>query len=297
MKKAILLSAVFALFFVNCSEDEGDIDTFGPNTTIVGFADDFTSNQGTNIDDAIITVPVDLISYANETLPTSDVTVQYEVDASSTAVAGVDYDVPTNASVTIPAGSTVATFPITIHPSAFDPESPRTLVLNLTSASNAVVGLQYSQITITLQGVCVSELEGVYSSVGLRVETGTQYFFTNEDITKIGLSTYETEYIAGYHGVSSPPGIFVTTANPPVTGPTNALASPTALLTFTEVCGKLKVDTQNLANYYTNEVRQTPAQFEISNVDEETGVITIAYSIFFSGNTIERPFISVYTPL
>ena len=296
MKKAILLSTIFALSFTNCSDDNDEIDSYGPNATIVGFTTDFSSNFGTNLDESTLTVPVDLISYSNETLPTSDVSVQWSVDASSTAVEGVDFDMPANTSVIIPTGSTVATIPIVVHPSGFDPFAPKVLVLNLVSASNAIVGAQYNQVSITLQGVCVSELEGTYSTLTTRVENGTTYTWTTETITKIEGSTYLTEYIGGYHGTAQTPGVFMTTAN--VTGPTTVLpAVAVAGYTFSEVCGMLKLETQPLGNYYTNDVRQSEAQYAMSMVDEETGVLTIAYSIFFTENTIERPFISVYTPL
>jgi hypothetical protein len=299
MKKTILLSAIFAMFLTNCSDDEGDIDSYGPNATIVGFsAEETSSTFGTNLDESTLIVPVDLISYANETLPTSDVTIQWSVNEElSTAEAGVDFDMPANTTVVIPAGSTVATFPITVHPSVFDPFAPKVLVLDLTSASNAIVGAQYSQVAITLQGVCVSELAGEYSTFTTRVENGNTYSWDSETISLLEGSTYTTENIGGYHGASGTPGVVVVAATGDILATTPLPAAPVALLTFTEVCGKIKVDTQNLANAYTNEVRQSPAQYDMSMVDDETGVITIAYSIFFTDNTIERPFISVYTPI
>ncbi|HRN98161.1 MAG TPA: hypothetical protein PLA69_02420, partial [Flavobacterium sp.] len=72
---------------------------------------------------------------------------------------------------------------------------------------------------------------------------------------------------------------------------------PSAGYYLTDICGKLQVPTQNLAQAYSNEVRQNATQFANSTVNEETGQITIHYSIFFTNNTVERPFFSVYTPL
>jgi len=298
MKKVILLSAIFSLLFVSCNNDDEGIDVYGPNNTIVGFTDSYSSNFGTNVENSTLSVPVNLIAYEDETLPTEDVTVQYTIDASSTAVAGLDYDVPSNESVVLPAGSTVGFIPVTVHPNVFDPGAPKVLVFNLTTvtSNNAIVGFQYKQVTVTLQGVCISELAGEYSTVTTRVDNGTQYFHDLETFVLVEGGTYTNDFIGAYHGSGQTPGFAQTTSG--ATGTTSILANTTSAgFTFTEICGKIKVETQPLGGAYLNDVRQSAAQFDQSVVNEETGVVTIAYSIYFSDNTVERKFISVYTPI
>ncbi len=293
MKKVILLFSAVALLFVGCSEGD-EVGTFGATDTIVGFsAKSYAVNFGTNLESSTLNVPVNLISYANETFP-EDVTMVWSVDDSSTAVAGVDYDLPADNSVTLLSGITSKSFEVNVHPIVFDPEAPKTLVLNMTTVStdNALIGDQYKQVTITLQGVCVSFLEGDYSTSTLRVNNGVIYTHDLETFTLTEGTTYTTDYIGAYHSAGQTPGLNTSTG-----APTVELAGTSAGYTFSDICGKLKLATQNLASVYSNEVRQSEAQFNSSTVNPETGVVTIYYSIFFTGNTIEREFISTYTPL
>ena len=139
----------------------------------------------TDIPSAEISVPVALISFANETLPGA-VSAQWSVDPSSTAVEGVEYDIISSNTVTIAAGGTVTSIPFKVYPTTFDPAAPKKLVLNITSNS-AVVGSQFKQVVITLQGVCPSYLAATYSItyssglVGLFtvVSTGDGTYFSN----------------------------------------------------------------------------------------------------------------------
>ena len=162
------------------------------------------------------------------------------------------------------------------------------------STDNALIGEQYKQVTITLQGVCVSFLEGDYSTSTLRVNNGVIYTHDLETFvfTDPAAGTYHNDYIGAYHSAGQTPGLNVSTG-----APTVELAGTSAGYTFSDICGKLRVPTQNLASVYSNEVRQTEAQFQASNVNPGTGVVTIYYSVWFTGNTVEREFISTYTPL
>lgn len=190
MKKLTLLAIVFSLFFIGCSDDE-EVGTFGPNQTIVGFPETaITKSFLTDVVSSEITVPVGLISYANETLPGA-VTVQWSVDASSTAVEGVEYDIISANSVTIPAGGTVNSIPFRVYPTTFDPDAPKTIVLNMTSTS-ALVGSQYKQVVITLQGVCPSNLVATYR---LTYASGAQAFCT---VTSTGDGTYYSNTTPGW---------------------------------------------------------------------------------------------------
>jgi hypothetical protein len=140
---------------------------------------------------------------------------------------------------------------------------------------------------------CESFLAGSYSTSTLRVDTGVVYTHALENFTLFGNSvTYRNDYIGAYHSAGQTPGLNTATG-----AATIELAGTSAGFTFSEICGKIKVETQNLASVYSNEVRQSQAQFDASTVNPNTGVVTIYYSIWFTGNTVEREFISTYTPL
>jgi hypothetical protein len=140
---------------------------------------------------------------------------------------------------------------------------------------------------------CDSFLSGSYSTSTLRVNNGTIYTHALENFILVGNGavTYRNDYIGAYHSAGQTPG------TSSLGGPTVELQGTSAGFTFSEICGKIKVETQQLASIYSNEVRQSQAQFDASTVNPNTGVVTIYYSIWFNGNTVEREFISTYTPL
>lgn len=246
-------------------------------------------------DDAVIydyEIPVQLVGGNGLALDT-DVTVSYEVDlANSTAVEGVNFDFVNATNVAlIPAGSTFANISIKVKSGTLDDQDPPVLVLKLTQAAaggtTVVTSENKGSIALTLQGTCISDLSGSYNNVTIRVDpAGGPYTFTSDMIDEISDGTYNTTYVGQYYAPGNDPG----------TGATAVLgAASDAGYTFKEVCGRIRVETQNLASIYSNEVRQSTAQYNASSVSE-TGVITIEYSIFFTNNTVERKYRSVYTP-
>lgn len=289
------MTAIFAAFAIGCDDD--DVRTAGPNETIVGFTTGFNPNYRVDLETAVMNVPVNLISYQNETFP-DDVTVQISVNPESTAEAGVHYETFAN-SVTVPSGSTVAFLPVTVKPIEFDPNDPTTLVLDMTTVTteNAVIGMQYQKLVISLQGICVSSLGGNYATSAFRPDNGFDFRYNETIAPTENEGEYVTQYIGQYHGTSFSQGIAYSGGVPNGFG-TSALAVPSAGYIFSDICGKLKVNTQGLGlGAYSNEIRQNADQYAASSVNEESGVITIYYSIFFDANTIERPFQSTYTPL
>ncbi|MBA4153745.1 hypothetical protein [Flavobacterium sp.] len=136
---------------------------------------------------------------------------------------------------------------------------------------------------------CGSFLKGLYSNSTVRTETGVVYTFAQDNVREIGDGLYLTSYIGPYYCAGQTPGTSGNTIQLP--------AGTNAGYVFKDVCGVLGLETQNLAAAFTNEVRQSAAQKALSSVDLTTGVITIHYSIFFTGNTVERPFITTLTPL
>lgn len=150
---------------------------------------------------------------------------------------------------------------------------------------NAHMNIEKTTVTVS----CGSFLEGLYSNSTVRTETGAVYTFAEDNVRKIGDGLYLSSYIGPYYCAGQTPGTSGNTIQLP--------AGTNAGYVFDDVCGVLGLETQNLAAAFTNEVRQSAAQKALSTVDLTTGVITIHYSIFFTGNTVERPFITTLTPL
>ena len=150
---------------------------------------------------------------------------------------------------------------------------------------NAHMNVQKTKVTVS----CGSFLEGSYSNSTVRTETGVVYTFAVDNVARIGDGLYRSSYIGPYYCAGQTPGTSGNTIQLP--------AGTNAGYVFDDVCGVLGLETQNLAAAFTNEVRQSAAQKALSTVNLTTGVITIHYSIFFTGNTVERPFITTLTPL
>lgn len=131
-------------------------------------------------------------------------------------------------------------------------------------------------------------LSGNYSTSTLRIDNSTTYEFSNEVITQTATNEYLTSYIGPYYCIGQTPGGSNTVQ---ITFGTNAGFS------FNLVGTNLLVPTQNLASVFSNEVRQSPQQYNASTYDQNTGQLVIEYSIFFTENTVERPYRSTYTLL
>ncbi len=301
MKKLMLLMSIAALSIVGCSDDD---KALGPNQTIVGFANaGFSKSYLNDVNDASLTVPVTLISYVNEELPTQDISLTWEVvssTAADAAVAGVEYDMPAGngGSVVIPAGQTLATFDLNVHPNVLDPDNPKVLTLLITSATNSIVGKQYEKIQISLKGICVSDIAATYDLAVQVIGTTTGYLLPGEVVTKVAGT--ESRYSGTSIGPYNSRGLVGASAQIAGVG-----------LIFEDTCGNITlykdpdwsapVDTgvaigqaQGLSNYY-NPVYQTAAQAANSSVNEVTGVITIEYNIWFASGV--RAYRGVYTPI
>lgn len=159
-----------------------------------------------------------------------------------------------------------------------------TYVAKLTDGTTEHLNVKSTRVNVS----CGSFLEGSYSNSTLRTETGAVYTFAVDEVTKVADGLYVSSYIGPYYCGGQAPGSANTIQLP---------AGTRAGYTFSDVCGSIGLETQNLANAFSNEVRQSAAQKALSNVDPMTGVITVHYSIFFTSNTVERPFITTLTPL
>lgn len=239
-------------------------------------------------------IPLELVG-GNGLAVDSDLNLTFEVNTDlSTAIEGTHFTFATSATnAVIPAGNKFASIKINVDSATLDDQNPPVLVLDLLDASadgeTVVVSGNKNRITITLQGTCTSDLAGNYFVSTTRLSpAGGPYTRTDEFIDEIGVGTYNTTTVGNFKAV----------ADLTLTGTWNDLpAAADAGYDFKDVCGRIRVEEQNLAHAYLNLIKQTDAQYALSTVNEATGVLTIEYSIFFSNNTVERPYRSVYTRL
>lgn len=240
-------------------------------------------------------IPLELVG-GNGLAVNSDLNLTFEVNTDlSTAIEGNHFTFATSATnAVIPAGNKFSSIKINVDSATLDDQNPPVLVLDLLAATadgeTVVVSGNKYRITITLQGTCTSDLAGNYSVSTTRLTpAGGPYTRTDEFIDEIGVGTYNTTTVGNYKAV----------ADLTLTGTWNNLdpSLPDVGYDFKEVCGRIRVEEQKLAHAYPNLVKQTDAQYALSSVNEATGVLTIEYSIFFTNNTVERPYRSVYTRL
>lgn len=282
MKTFRYILVLFAMSFAitSCVLDD-DEQTFneGPNVLL------FPSSQVTgfflndNADDFTYTVPLSITGGDGNPLnaPTN---ANFELDASSTATEGVEFDfVDNSGSVVIPAGNTFTNVPIIVHSGELDPANPTTVVLNITggssSASNNIVASgNRGQVTIVLQATCSSDLGGIYE-LSVTSSSGLTNFHPAESITEISEGVYLTN-TSGTWDV----------------GVLNGGVREGFI--FTEVCGSIVIEQQNLAGIYSNLLEGTDV---LGTVDPATGDITLEYTIGFSGNTVFNTYTATYVKL
>lgn len=196
MKLKALIAILIPLLFVGCDSlfDKGDVEKEYDGPAQVEFKP--LQQEVSEIDQAAA-VRIQLIGEQ----PSSDVTVNVEVDGASTAQAGVHFNL-TSTQATITANSSTVDLPVQIIDSGvFGASGEVALVLNITSASNDVqVAENLSQAT-----VFISEFERA-------VALGTQA--VDNRTTPDTLQALAT-------GVTAIPGdAIVVTTNPGVASPT-----------------------------------------------------------------------------
>lgn len=162
-----------------------------------------------------------------------------------------------------------------------------TYVAKLTDGSTAHLSAKKTKVTVA----CGSFLAGSYTCVTTRLDNPALVIvWPFETITATGDGAYITSTTGRFYSPGADPGTGAGTT----TGTT--VLQVDAGFNFSDVCGSLTVTSTNLGNAYTNAVSQSAAQKAASFVDPVTGVITIEYSIGFSGNTVFQPHRNVYTP-
>lgn len=160
MKKLYTLFAVAlaAVAMTSCFDDPGTDVSFAGNQ--VEFAEANLPNGVTSTyvrSSLAQTDQYELGLNRVSTNASSAITVNIEVDPSSTAVEGVHYSL-SGTTGTISAGEFVGAFPVTILTGNIDPSETPDLVLNITSASGAEVSPNYGSVTLRIRVVCPSDI-------------------------------------------------------------------------------------------------------------------------------------------
>ncbi|MEZ4792672.1 MAG: hypothetical protein R2783_04175 [Gelidibacter sp.] len=246
--KLISILLMGTLLNVSCIVDDGRQaleEGFATMPYVVGFKNSTsTTSFLTDGSTQLFEQPVDLISGGNFS-ETPEITVTFQIDPSSTALIGTDYDfVSGSQTATIGANRDFGTIGINIYTGNIDVTNPKTIVLTLVSTSIGVIGVngseegEFETVTINLGGICFSNAAGSFDIMVTR-STGQVYNFTNEAITQIGDALYLTQSTGRF---SSQPGGFDITA-PPNNAARNGF-------TFTENCGIITIDPQPLGDTF-----------------------------------------------
>lgn len=196
MKKLFLLF-VLSLSFVSCTDD--NTENAGNSTYVVGFPRTSLNQSYVATGDVVpLDVPVIFIGGKEGSSIGSDVTVSYEIDAASTAVEGDEYDlVNTTNSVVLPSGITSTNIPLLINTGNLETgeENAKTIVINITTIvteDEVVIASNFKQMTITLTGLCFSNLAGEYT---ITYSSGTVAVFT---VTETSSGNYDSNSTPGW---------------------------------------------------------------------------------------------------
>ena len=154
---------------------------------------------------------------------------------------------------------------------------PTELILNLTTVAtgDAYVSAIHNQLRITFVG-CQSTLnENLYNVVTTRDSDNAVVNFGTQDIRITDPNTFITRSTALWA--------------------VGSIAADQGL-TFTDVCGELTINAQNLAQgAYSNQVTGTGPNNSAGTVDPVTGNFTLKYSVTFTAG--DQTYTSVYTKL
>lgn len=196
MKKlySLIAIAVVAMTATACFDDPGTEVFFEGN--FVEWADgrlpngtQFTGVRASEDQTDIFELDVNRVS----TDGNGAISMNVEVDPSSTAVEGVHYNL-TETSVVINGGDFVSKFPVTILTGNIDPSETPDLVLNLTNANGAEVSANYGSVTLRIRVVCPSDI-----STAADTWSGTTVSRFGTDIATVTVTPLET---AGQYVVS-----------------------------------------------------------------------------------------------
>lgn len=276
MKKLIALLA-FVAISISCNTDDSNmVDiNFQDTPRVVGFLKT-TQNVAFFADEGVVQkeFPFDVLGTGDGAPYNEDITLTYTVDASSTAVAGLEFDwVGTGSQVVIPAGTSFGMLPLDINTGNFNLTAKTTLVLNITAVDKDgfVISDQNKQLKINFIG-CLSLLNATYTVVVTRGD-GVSVTRTNEVVSLIDVNTFRTTTTATYT---------VAQLSPP---------APYGGFEFIDICGDIQVEEQNLGGYYSNTVKGLSTTGQDGLVTGDNFKVTYEVS-FATGNQI---YTGVYT--
>jgi len=187
----IFLAMVFAtLTTTACFDDQGYDTLFGGNLVEFNAANlpnglAVTQVRSSSTQTNVVEIQVNRVS----TSATSAVTINLEVDPTSTAVSGVHYRFDAS-SVTIPAGEFVAKVPLTILTGNIEPTETPNLILKMASATGAEISSNYGSLTVLIRVVCPSSIS---TAADKWVATGTSGYGTftaNVTVTPLANGRY-----------------------------------------------------------------------------------------------------------
>ncbi|MCD2260501.1 hypothetical protein [Psychroserpens luteolus] len=282
--KFIVLTILAAQLVVSCSvdDDQQQLEADLANTPFVVGFNNSSAAPAFLTDGQVNLYSENIVLFGGEEFAsTPSITVNFEVDQSSTAVAGTDYDfVSGSQSVTIEEDRDFAKLDINFYSDVIDVDNPKTLVLNITSASNGEVAASFRTLTITINGICFSDIGGMYSMT-------TTYGY-HDFLPNFNPNTIEIEIEALGDGLYR---VFDMSGGLYSNGPYSTAygTGPTSFdVEFTENCGEISWVNQNDPWGLV-----IPLDGGVNAVDPDTGVITISW--FCEGYGENG--VSVYTPL
>lgn len=175
--------------------------------------------------------PLDILGGNSGALSDTDLVVSYEIDPASTATVGNEFDfVDNSGQLVITAGNSFTLFPLLVNSGGFDPDVPTELILKLKSVTggNSIVSSINDELRITFVG-CLAQQEGNYNVTTVRLSDNNNYNIGTSFLEEIGVNTF-------------------------LTGTTGQFGLRT---TFSNICGTITINAQNLGGIYSNQVEGT----------------------------------------
>jgi len=259
--------------------------------------DDETPSQDLASTPSVVEFDKNFILYSYDTVETADqnetvyinrnggangatnlpLTFTVSVDPLSTAVAGTDYELTSDV-INLEAGKDNFGLPIIVKTANLSTTDSKTLILKIVPTGNVITSEQFNSEILVLLAKCTSDLHMHQYDVNVtRLESGSVVAKGTQNIIEIT------------------PGNFLTFD----TGHWNGLPAPNDGFNFSDVCGIIYVDSQNLAQgYYSNTVDGivVDALTQSHGSVDASGNITINYSVS-PGASADRDFSAVYTKL
>lgn len=276
--KKILALLFIAASLISCDKDDSNLvdEDFANTERVVGF---LRTTQNVPYFEDLGTIrrefPFDIMNGGSGTPYNEDLTITYEVDPSSTAVEGLEYNfVNSSKTVVVPAGTNFGMLPLDVITGNFNVTQKTTLVLNITAVDKEgfVISNQSRKVAINFIG-CLSLVNGTYTVVVTRGD-GVSVTRTNEQVTLQGINYFRTTTTGTFTvGQLSPP-------------------APFAGYFFTDICDDISVDLQNLGGFYSNTVKGLTSDGTDGKVLSPTQ-FRVTYEVSFAAGN--QTYTGVYT--